>query len=97
MPQLPDVAPLSEGAPALAGYELLNWFGVFAPSGTPEPLQARLFEVVSNALQEKATMEKLLIQGIVPRPTTLAGLRSFVRSESEKFGGIAEAAKIRVE
>jgi tripartite-type tricarboxylate transporter receptor subunit TctC len=33
MPQLPDVAPLSEGAPALAGYELLNWFGVFAPSG----------------------------------------------------------------
>ena len=27
-------------------------FGVFAPSGTPEPLQARLFEVVSNALQE---------------------------------------------
>jgi tripartite-type tricarboxylate transporter receptor subunit TctC len=97
MPQLPDVAPLSEGAPALAGYELLNWFGVFAPSGTPEPLQARLFEVVSNALQEKATMEKLLIQGIVPRPMTLAALRSFVRSESEKFGRIAEAAKIRVE
>src|SRR4051812_9326749 len=97
MPQLPDVAPLSEGAPALAGYELLNWFGVFAPSGTPEPLQARLFEVASNALQEKSTMEKLLIQGIVPRPMTLAGLRSFVRSESEKFGGIAEAAKIRVE
>jgi tripartite-type tricarboxylate transporter receptor subunit TctC len=97
MPQLPEVAPLSEGALALAGYELLNWFGVFAPSGTPEPLQARLFEVVSNALQEKATMEKLLIQGIVPRPMTLAELRRFVRSESEKFGGIAEAAKIRVE
>src|SRR6195256_5088559 len=97
MPQLPDVAPLSEGAPALADYELLNWFGVFAPSATPEQLQARLFEVISNALQEKATMEKLLMQGIVPRPMTLAGLRSFVRSESEKFGGIAEAAKIRVE
>src|SRR6185295_13760096 len=73
MPQLPDVAPLSEGSPALAGYELLNWFGVFAPSPTPEPLQARLFEVASNALQEKATMEKLLIQGIVPRPMTLVG------------------------
>jgi tripartite-type tricarboxylate transporter receptor subunit TctC len=97
MPQLPDVAPLSEGAPALAGYELLNWFGVFAPSGTPEPLQARLFEVVLNALQEKTTMEKLLIQGIVPRPMTLAELRSFVRSESEKFGRVAEAAKIRAE
>jgi tripartite-type tricarboxylate transporter receptor subunit TctC len=97
MPQLPDVAPLSEGSPALAGYELLNWFGVFAPSATPEPLQARLFEVISAALQDKATMEKLSIQGIVPRPMTLAGLRDFVRSESEKFGKVAEAAKIRAE
>ena len=97
MPQLPDVTPLSEGAPALAGYELLNWFGVFAPSATPEPLQARLFEVVSNALQDKATTEKLLIQGIVPRPMSLAELRSFVRSENEKFGRVAEAAKIRAE
>src|SRR6187399_262321 len=97
MPQLPDVAPLAEGAPELKGYELLNWFGVFAPSATPEPLQARLFEVISNALQEKATMEKLLIQGIVPRPMTLAELRSFVRSENEKFGRVAEAAKIRAE
>jgi tripartite-type tricarboxylate transporter receptor subunit TctC len=97
MPQLPDVAPLSEGSPSLAGYELLNWFGVFAPSATPEPLQTRLFEVISAALQDKATMEKLSIQGIVPRPMTLAALREFVRSESEKFGKVAEAAKIRAE
>jgi tripartite-type tricarboxylate transporter receptor subunit TctC len=71
--------------------------GFAKPSSTPEPLQAPLFEVVSNALQEKPTIEKLLIQGIVPRPMTLAGLRSFVRSESEKFGRVAEAAKIRAE
>jgi tripartite-type tricarboxylate transporter receptor subunit TctC len=97
MPQLPDVAPLSEGSPSLVGYELLILFGVFAPSATPEPLQTRLFEVISAALQDKATMEKLSIQGIVPRPMTLAGLRDFVRSESEKFGKVAEAAKIRAE
>jgi hypothetical protein len=48
-------------------------------------------------LQEKPTMEKVLIQGIVPWPMTLARLRSFVRSESEKFGRVAEAAKIRTE
>src|SRR4029453_13023854 len=95
MPQLPEVAPLSDGAPALAGYELLNWFGVFAPSPTPEPLQARLFEVASNAVQEKARMEKLLIPGVGPRPMSLARLRIFVRSPSEKSGAISEAAKIR--
>ncbi|MGA7388078.1 MAG: tripartite tricarboxylate transporter substrate-binding protein, partial [Pseudolabrys sp.] len=35
MPQLPDVAPLSEGAPGLSGYELLNWFAMFGTAGTP--------------------------------------------------------------
>ena len=35
MPQLPDVAPLSEGAPGLADYELLNWFAMFGTAGTP--------------------------------------------------------------
>ena len=97
MPQLPDVAPLSEGSPGLAGYELLNWFAVFAPSATPEPVQARLFEVMSKALLDKSTAEKLMVQGIVPRPITLAELRSFVRSETEKFGKVAEAANIRAE
>ena len=97
MPQLPDVAPLSEGAPGLAGYELLNWFAAFAPSGTPEDVQQRLFDVMSKALQEKSTAEKLLVQGIVPRPMTLAELRAFVRSETEKFGKVAEAANIRAE
>ncbi len=97
MPQLPDVAPLSEGSPGLAGYELLNWFAVFAPAGTPEPVQARLHDVISTALQEKSTAEKLMVQGIVPRPMTLPELRAFVRSETEKFGKIAEAAHIRAE
>lgn len=97
MPQLPDVAPLAEGAPGLAGYELLNWFAAFAPAGTPEPVQQRLFDVMSKALQEKATTEKLLVQGIVPRQMSLADLRAFVRSEAEKFGKVAEAANIRAE
>ena len=38
MPQLPDVAPLQDGAPGLKGYELLNWFGMFATAGTPAPV-----------------------------------------------------------
>ena len=42
MPQLPDVAPLSEGAPGLAGYELLNWFAMFGTAGTPPEIIERL-------------------------------------------------------
>lgn len=97
MPQLPDVAPLSEGSPGLAGYELLNWFAMFAPAGTPEPILSRLHDVAATALQDKAISDKLQVQGIVPRPMSLVDLRAFVRSESEKFGKIAAAANIKAE
>ena len=91
------VAPLSEGAPGLAGYELLNWFAMFAPADTPEAILKRLHDVVSSALQDKALSAKLEVQGIVPRPMNLAELCDFVRSEAEKFGKIAQAANIKAE
>jgi tripartite-type tricarboxylate transporter receptor subunit TctC len=97
MPQLPDVAPLAEGAPGLAGYELLNWFAMFAPAGTPEPIMSRLHGIVTTALQDKALAAKLDVQGIVARPLNLAELREFVQSEAEKFGKIAQAANIKAE
>ena len=97
MPQLPDVAPLSEGAPGLADYELLNWFALFAPAETPPPILARLHAVVTAALADKALAEKLDIQGIVARPLDLPALRDFVRAETDKFGRIARAANITAE
>jgi tripartite-type tricarboxylate transporter receptor subunit TctC len=96
MPQLPDVAPLGDG-PGLNGYELLNWFAMFAPASTPEPILARLGEIVPKILKEPTIAAKLEVQGIVPRPMTPAQLKAFVRSESDKFGKIIEAANIKTE
>jgi tripartite-type tricarboxylate transporter receptor subunit TctC len=96
MPQLPDVEPLSDG-PGLNGYELLNWFAMFAPSSTPEPILDRLSEIVPKILKDPTIASKLEVQGIVPRPMTPTQLKAFVRSESEKFGKIIEAANIKTE
>jgi len=93
MPQLPDVAPLSEG-PGLAGYELLNWFAVFAPASTPATILSKLSQIVQSTLDEPSTASKLEAQGIVPRKMSSTELRSFVRSESEKFGKIIQTANI---
>src|SRR5215467_8679679 len=97
MPQLPDVAPLAEAAPELKGYELLNWFGMFAPAATPEPLLARLNAIVGASLRDRAIADKLEAQGIVPRILTPAEARAFVVAEAEKFGRIVEQANIKVE
>jgi tripartite-type tricarboxylate transporter receptor subunit TctC len=97
MPQLPDVAPLAEAAPELKDYELLNWFGMFAPAATPEPIIARLNEIVAAGLRDRSIAEKLEVQGIVPRVLTPTEARSFVVSEAEKFGRIVQQANIKAE
>jgi tripartite-type tricarboxylate transporter receptor subunit TctC len=97
MPQLPEVAPLSEGAPGLAGYELLNWFGMFGTAGTPAPIVARLNEIVVKALGEPKLAEMMNTQGIVFRPMTAAQYKAFVDAETKKFAAVIERANIRLE
>ncbi len=97
MPQLPDVAPLAEGSPGLKGYELLNWFGIFVTAGTPEPIVARLNEVINTALKDKAISDNLTAQGIVPRPMTAGEYKTFVDRETAKFAKIMQDAKIKAE
>ena len=96
MPQLPDVPPLSEGAPGLAGYELLNWFAIFGTGGTPPDIVERLNGIVNSALKDPAISDKLLPQGIVPKPMKVAEFKAFVDAEREKFGKIVEQANIKL-
>jgi len=96
MPQLPDVAALSEGAPGLAAYELLNWFAVFGTAGTPPEIIERLNGIINAALQDPAIAGKLLPQGIVPKPMKVAEFKVFVDAERAKFGKIVEQANIKL-
>ena len=95
MPQLPEVAPLAEGAPGLAGYELLNWFGMFATAGTPPEIVDRLNAIVNDALKQPKLSEFLTVQGIVPRPMNAAAYKKFVAAETEKFGMVVKQANIK--
>src|SRR5476649_623271 len=96
MPQLPDVPPLSEGSPGLAGYELLNWFGLFITAGTPQPIVERLNGIINKALKDPGIAEKMMVQGIVPKTMSPAEYKKFVDSETVKFGKIVVAADIKV-
>jgi tripartite-type tricarboxylate transporter receptor subunit TctC len=96
MPQLPDVEPLQNGAQGLKGYELLNWFGLFATGGTPPEMVARLNAITLKALAEPRTAETLSAQGIVVRATTPEQFKAFVQTESTKFAGIIEKAHIKL-
>jgi tripartite-type tricarboxylate transporter receptor subunit TctC len=94
MPQLPDVAPLQEGAPGLKGYELLNWFAMFGTAGAPPAVLDRLNGIVNKTLAEPKTADFLDKQGIVRRPMSTSQFSAFVKAETTKFAGIIDKARI---
>ena len=97
MPQLPDVEPLQAGAPELRGYELLNWFGLFTTGGTPAATVDQYNKIALKRFAEPKIAETLRTQGIVPRKMSPQEFGVFVQSESKKFAGVIERAKIKIE
>jgi tripartite-type tricarboxylate transporter receptor subunit TctC len=59
---LPDVP--SAGEQGLKGYEVLTWYGLFAPANTPEPVVQALRGAVSKALADKEFLKSLERLGI---------------------------------
>jgi tripartite-type tricarboxylate transporter receptor subunit TctC len=96
VPSLPDVPTLSEFKP-LASYELINWFGFFAPAKTPEPIVNKLHAALTDALKDPEVVKKLEVQGAEPAPMTPQQFARFIGEETSKFTKIVTDAKVTVE
>ncbi len=92
----PDIPALAE-TKAMAAYNLVNWFGLFAPAGTPPAVQQKINDAVTAALRDPALVKRLQDQGGEPSPMTQAQFRDFIKAESAQYGRIVEAAKITPE
>lgn len=62
-PVLPEVPAIAE---ALPGFQVVQWFGVFAPAGIPPPIRDKLAAEVIAVVASPAFQEPLLRQGIEP-------------------------------
>jgi tripartite-type tricarboxylate transporter receptor subunit TctC len=91
-PALPDVPSMSEAG--VKGYEVLNWFGLFAPAGTPESIIARLRAEAAVFLALPETKKRLASEGAEAVASTPADFALFVKAEIKKWDEVARAAKI---
>lgn len=77
--ELPELPTLNEaGAP---GYEMTNWFGLFAPAGTPDKIVEMLAKKANEALAEPSIIEAFSKQGVYPAPMTRDAFQEFTRRE----------------
>jgi tripartite-type tricarboxylate transporter receptor subunit TctC len=93
---LADVPALAE-TPALAAYELNNWFGLFAPGGTPSAMVQVLNAAAVKALASPELQKKLVEQGGIPSPGTPDAFRALIVADSKKFAQIIRDVGIPME
>jgi tripartite-type tricarboxylate transporter receptor subunit TctC len=92
---LPQVAPIAEcGVTALAGFEVVAWQSLVAPAGTPRPIVARINQSLRDWLQRPDTQDKLLRDGIEPRPGSPEQLSAVIREDSARWAKLIKAAGI---
>jgi len=90
----PDVPAIAEELP---GYELIAWFALVTPAGTPAPIVARLHETTVRALAKPEVKARFDTLGTDVAPLNPAELAGFIRSEITKFGRLAKEAGIQPE
>lgn len=85
LPNVPTVA--ESGYP---GFEVNAWFGLFAPSGVPRTVVDKLNAHTVAVIATPEFQERLRGMGAVPETGTASAFAAFVRSESDKWGGVVK-------
>jgi tripartite-type tricarboxylate transporter receptor subunit TctC len=91
---LPRLPALNETLP---GFEVVNWYGMVVPAGTPRHAIARLNTELNRAMKLPEIAEKLIAQGTEPAGTSPEQFGAFIKAESVKWSGVIRDANIRAD
>lgn len=93
---LPDVPTLAEQG--MKDFDASVFFGIVAPSGTPQDVVNKLNTAFAAVLQQPDVRERLSQQGLEPPPNyTPAQLAGYMRSEAEKWREVIKVSGARAD
>lgn len=93
---LPDVPSISSEL-GLGGLDVVTWYGLWAPKGTPKPILERLNQALLKASKAEKVMETLKAQGTISSSMNLEQANKFALEENKKWVGVMKAANIQPE
>jgi tripartite-type tricarboxylate transporter receptor subunit TctC len=93
IPELPTV----NEALGLKDYELIAYFAMFAPAGTPADVIAKLNKALNAAAADKEIIEKFSAIGFETSPGTPEALAQRNKAETAKWAKAIRDAKIEAE
>jgi tripartite-type tricarboxylate transporter receptor subunit TctC len=95
LPFLPDVPTMTEaGLPDLSAD---FWSGLFAPSGTPPDIVAKLQDEIIRIVKSQEIRDRMAALQVTPEGTTSADFSRRIKQEIEQWSDVAKANNIKIE
>lgn len=92
LPEVPTVA--ESGVP---GYDMVLWFGVLAPAGTPAAAVAKMQREISNILKMPDVKGRLEVQAADPIGSSPEQFDAFIKSEIAKWAKVVKEGGLKVD
>jgi tripartite-type tricarboxylate transporter receptor subunit TctC len=90
-PDVPSIADQTN-----SDFDLVAWFMMYAPAGTPEPVMARLKKAADFALADPELAAKLKAQGVEPGGEATKDLAKFESAEIQKWAELVKKSGAKV-
>ena len=94
-PSAPDVPTIIESG--VAGFDVVSWFGLVAPKGTPKDIIARVNAEAVKALASAEIKERFLELGAVAGPMSPDAFGDYIKSEITRWGEVVKASGAKAE
>lgn len=88
----PGLSPIAETLP---GFELMGWYGMLAPPGTPKHVIARLNQDLVKLVTMPDMRERMLSVGAEPTPSSPEEFGVFLRKETERWSKLLKEAGVK--
>ncbi|MCK9513910.1 MAG: tripartite tricarboxylate transporter substrate binding protein [Pigmentiphaga sp.] len=92
MPELPTVA--ESGVP---GFVVTSWFGLLAPSGTPEEIVDFLYRQVDEILKRPDIQERFIAAGLEPATMPPQEFRNLIESQISHYREVVRESNITID
>jgi tripartite-type tricarboxylate transporter receptor subunit TctC len=92
---LPELPTISEAG--VPGYEASQWWGLFAPAGTPAAVVDRLQKEITIILKSEDTRKMFETQGADAEMLDSVEFSKYITTEMEKWGQVIKSANIKIE
>jgi len=93
--KMPDIPTMDEAG--VKGFEIINWYGFFAPAKTPPDIVAKINADINKALHDPVLIKRLDDAGLEIGGGTPEAFDAYVKDEIVKFDKIVKTAGIKVD